>query len=68
MDQPFGQKLGVGDDYLAVVIVQQGRDGRIGKGRNERPEGLERGHADPPRLIAEQVDEEWREDVSPDVL
>ena len=37
------------DDDLAVVVVQQLRDGGIGERGNEGSEGLEGGHPHPPR-------------------
>jgi hypothetical protein len=41
--------------------VEQGRDGRVGEGRDERTQSLEGGHPNPPRLVAQEVDEERSE-------
>ena len=47
--------------------MEQGRDGGVGEGGDEGPEGLEGGHPHPPALVPQQVDEERREILLPDL-
>ena len=55
---PLSQLVRVCDHDLPVLIVEKCRDGGVGEGGDEGPEGLEGGHPHPSALVPQQVDEQ----------